>query len=79
MKRYKSHFEEGFANIAVSCQESLYNLIGMYKQLEKEECKNKKKHLKKLKCILVELTDLDYRLAKELNYDSLAKKYMNIR
>lgn len=44
----------------------------MYKELEREDCDNKKKMLKKLKALLVDFVTIDSMLSKTFNYRGIA-------
>lgn len=87
MKRYIRKFEENFDldsfiesyqikeaanNIAATSMESFYNMLNMYKELEREDCDNKKKMLKKLKSLLVDFVTIDSMLSKTFNYKGIA-------
>jgi hypothetical protein len=88
MQRYISHFKEDFNldnlieqyklkesgnNIAATSMESFYNMVNMYKELERtHESKNKRKLLKTLKRLLTDFVTMDSLLAKEFNYKGIA-------
>jgi len=73
MENYK--IKESNNNIAATSMESFYNLINMYKELEKKDCKDKRKILKKLKNLLIDFVSVDSYLSKNFNYKGIANTH----
>jgi len=93
LKKYERKFEESLnidnlietielkescSNIAATSFESFYNIINMYKELEKEQCEDKKKILRKLKCLLTDFVTIDSLISKNFDYKGIAGSHYRI-
>ena len=70
--------EESGNNLAATSMESFYNILNMYKELEREDCEDKRKMLKKLKCLLGDFVTIDSMLSKTFHYKGIAYTHYKI-